>query len=70
MPRDACGHRSRQRGDTDTLHPLNAWDETLADLYANSGLAFDCRVRTGQAPPDETAGAYDEQVTGAADQRA
>ncbi|KAB8181100.1 guanylate kinase [Nonomuraea phyllanthi] len=69
IPRQVCEERSRQRGDSDTIHRLQAWDETLADLCANDHGLFHCRFRTDQATPDEvarqTAGAYFKQHAGA-----
>jgi guanylate kinase len=61
IPRQVCEQRSRQRGDSDTINRLQAWDETLADLYANEDDLFLCRFHTDQATPQEIA----EQTAGA-----
>ncbi|MCF6470719.1 guanylate kinase [Nonomuraea sp. MG754425] len=55
IPRDVCEHRSRERGDRDTVRRLQAWDETLADLDANGDHLFASRLRTDQFTPAEIA---------------
>ncbi|MEV7007202.1 guanylate kinase [Streptosporangium sp. NPDC051022] len=40
VPREVTEQRSRDRGDTDTGKRLAAWDETLADLEANTDEGF------------------------------
>jgi guanylate kinase len=55
IPRHVCEQRSRQRGDSDTVNRLQAWDETLADLYANDNDLFRRRFHTDQATPQEIA---------------
>ncbi|PRX44902.1 guanylate kinase [Nonomuraea fuscirosea] len=55
VSRQVCEQRSRQRGDSDTLHRLQAWDETLTDLGANDDGLFHHRFHTDQASPDEIA---------------
>ncbi|HEX4811642.1 MAG TPA: guanylate kinase, partial [Nonomuraea sp.] len=67
VPRQICEQRSHQRGDNDTAHRLQAWDETLADLRANDDGLFHHRFFTDQAGPDEIAdviaGTFPEQRT-------
>ncbi|WP_169953712.1 guanylate kinase [Microbispora sp. H11081] len=40
VPREATEQRSTGRGDADTAQRLKAWDETLADLTANTDDGF------------------------------
>ncbi|GAB3158034.1 hypothetical protein [Microbispora hainanensis] len=40
VPREVSGQRSEGRGDADTVQRLKAWDETLADLTANTDDGF------------------------------
>lgn len=56
IPRQVCAERSRERGDTDHAHRLQAWDETAADLHAAGDAAvFDLTVRTDQTAATEAA---------------
>ncbi|MGW0195880.1 guanylate kinase [Nonomuraea sp. NPDC003201] len=55
IPREVCEQRSRERGDHDTTHRLQAWDEALADLRASGNGLFAHRVRTDQVTPEEIA---------------
>ncbi|GAA0940962.1 hypothetical protein [Nonomuraea longicatena] len=55
IPLQVCEQRSRQRGDSDTVNRLQAWDETLADLHANDNDLFHRRFHTHQATPQEIA---------------
>ncbi|MEV1198471.1 nucleoside/nucleotide kinase family protein [Microbispora rosea] len=40
VPREVTEQRSKGRGDADTVQRLKAWDETLADLTANTDDGF------------------------------
>ncbi|MEU7916433.1 guanylate kinase [Microbispora bryophytorum] len=40
VPREVTEQRSKGRGDADTAQRLNAWDETLTDLTANTDDGF------------------------------
>ncbi|GAA3653847.1 hypothetical protein GCM10022224_016090 [Nonomuraea antimicrobica] len=55
IPREVCEQRSRERGDHDTTHRLQAWDEALADLDANDDGLFARRFHTDRATPQEIA---------------
>jgi guanylate kinase len=71
IPRNICEQRSRQRGDSDTAHRLQAWDETLTDLRAHGEALFLRRFRTDHAAParvaQQIASAYNEHSVVAAD---
>ncbi|MFD8428628.1 guanylate kinase [Streptomyces coelicoflavus] len=56
VPRAVCEDRSRQRGDTDTVKRLKAWDETAQDIL-DSDLRdlFDMVMRTDTVEPREAA---------------
>ncbi|MDI6520797.1 guanylate kinase [Streptomyces coelicoflavus] len=56
VPRAVCEDRSRQRGDTDTVKRLKAWDETAQDIL-DSDLRdlFDTAMRTDTVEPREAA---------------
>ncbi|MFC4008446.1 guanylate kinase [Nonomuraea purpurea] len=69
IPREVCEQRSREHGDRDTNHRLQAWDEALADLSANDDGLFVRRFRTDQATSqgiaEQTARAFFNQRAGA-----
>ena len=56
VPREVTEQRSRSRGDADTGKRLTAWDETLADLEANTDEGFfHLRVQTDRLSVDAAA---------------
>ncbi|GAA3522829.1 guanylate kinase [Streptosporangium album] len=64
VPREVTEQRSHARGDADTGNRLTAWDETLADLEANTDTGFfHLRIHTDRlsvnAAADEIMNAYD-----------
>ncbi|WP_326825828.1 guanylate kinase [Streptosporangium sp. NBC_01756] len=64
VPREVTEQRSRARGDVDTGKRLTAWDETLADLEANTDAGFfHLRIHTDRlsadTAADEIMNAYD-----------
>lgn len=68
VPREVTEARSAGRGDADTGKRLAAWDETLADLEANTDEGFfHLRLHTDRlsadAAAEEIMGAYDRLRT-------
>ncbi|MFJ2030546.1 guanylate kinase [Streptosporangium sp. NPDC087985] len=68
VPREVTEQRSRTRGDVDTGKRLAAWDETLADLEANTDAGFfHLRLHTDRigadAAAEEIMSAYDRLRT-------
>ncbi|GAA3522745.1 guanylate kinase [Streptosporangium album] len=64
VPREVTEQRSHARGDVDTGKRLTAWDETLADMEANTDAGFfHLRIHTDRlsadAAAEEIMGAYD-----------
>lgn len=56
VPREVTEERSRSRGDADTGKRLAAWDETLADLEANTDEGFfHLRLHTDRLSADAAA---------------
>lgn len=56
VPREITAQRSKARGDTDTDQRLRAWDETLADLEANTDAGlFHLRLHTDRLSPQTAA---------------
>ncbi|MEV8630710.1 guanylate kinase [Streptosporangium sp. NPDC051023] len=56
VPREVTEQRSHDRGDADTGKRLAAWDETLADLEANTDKGFfHLRIHTDQLSADAAA---------------
>ncbi|GAA3520260.1 guanylate kinase [Streptosporangium album] len=65
VPREVTEQRSQARGDADTSKRLTAWDETLADLEANTDAGFfHLRIHTDQLSPEGAA----KEITSAYDQ--
>jgi guanylate kinase len=61
-PRDVTEQRSKDRGDSDTVKRLHAWDETLADLTAKPDDGFfHLRIETHCLDVD----AATKEITGA-----
>lgn len=70
VPREITEQRSQGRGDADTGKRLTAWDETLADLEANTDAGFfHLRLHTDRLSADAAAAeimsAYDRLRTAA-----
>ncbi|MFI7052274.1 guanylate kinase [Streptosporangium canum] len=68
VPREVTEQRSQGRGDADTGKRLTAWDETLADLEANTDAGFfHLRLHTDRLSADAAAAeimsAYDRLRT-------
>ncbi|MEV4248495.1 guanylate kinase [Streptosporangium canum] len=68
VPRAVTEQRSQGRGDADTGKRLTAWDETLADLEANTDAGFfHLRLHTDRlgadAAAEEIMGTYDRLRT-------
>ncbi|MEV4183258.1 guanylate kinase [Streptosporangium canum] len=56
VPREVTEQRSQGRGDADTGKRLTAWDETLADLEANTDAGFfHLRLHTDRLSADAAA---------------
>lgn len=59
-PREVTAQRSVGRGDSDTPARLAAWDATRKDLDTHPGTAWDLRVDTTAAAPQDAARLIDQ----------
>lgn len=62
--RDFTARRLTERGSTDILMRLAAWDETVSDLLGGRPARFDVAIRTDRTSLDETVGAIDTAARG------